>query len=67
MSVLWWVPVGVGIAALPPLYWLTRRVASELESLRESVVALSELRPAVIAVESDATQVRRALENLRLR
>jgi hypothetical protein len=67
MSALWWVPVGVGVAALPPLYWLTRRVAEELESLRASVAALSDLRPAVVAVESDATVVRRALENLRLR
>ena len=67
MSALWWVPVGVGVVALPPLYWLARRVAAELESLRSSVAALSDLRPAVIAVESDATSVRRALENLRQR
>jgi hypothetical protein len=67
MTALWWVPVAVGAAALAPLYWLTRLVATELEALRASVAALSEMRPAVAAVESDATQVRRALENLRLR
>jgi hypothetical protein len=64
---LWWVSVALGAAALPPLYWLTRLVATELDALRASVAALSELRPAVAAVESDATEVRRALENLRLR
>jgi hypothetical protein len=67
MSALWWVPVGVGAAALLPLYWLSRLVAAELESLRSSLAVLSELRPAVVALDADAAEVRRALENLRLR
>ena len=41
-------------------------VAAELQSLRSSVAVLSQLRPAVVAVESDVAEVRRALENLRL-
>ena len=67
MSALWWIPVGVGAVALVPLYQLTRRVAVELDKLRASVTLLSDLRPAVVAVEADAAAVRRALENLRLR
>ena len=67
MSALWWIPVAVGAAALPPLYWLNRLVATELAALRASVVTLSDLKPAVAAVESDAAQMRRTLENLRLR
>jgi hypothetical protein len=67
MSALWWIPVGVGAAGLIPLYQLTRRVAAELAQLRASVSVLSDLRPAVVAVESDAAGVRRALENLGLR
>jgi hypothetical protein len=66
MSALWWIPVGVGAVALVPLYQLTRLVAAELQSLRYSVAVLSQLRPAVVAVESDVAEVRRALENLRL-
>lgn len=67
MSALWWVPVAVGAAALLPLYSLTRRVAAELAALKASVVTLSDLKPALAAVESDTDGVRRALENLRLR
>jgi hypothetical protein len=67
MSALWWIPVGVGAVALAPLYRLTRLVAAELDDLRASVAVLSQLGPAVVAVESDANRVRRALENLRLR
>jgi len=67
MSALWWIAVGVGVAALPPLYWLNRLVAAELVALRAAVARLGDLKPAVAAVESDANEVRRALENLRLR
>jgi hypothetical protein len=67
MSAFWWLPVALGAAALPPLYRLNRLVAAELVALRASVVALADLKPAVAAVESDADEVRRTLENLRLR
>jgi hypothetical protein len=67
MSALWWLPVALGAAALPPLFWLNRSVAAELVALRASVVNLADLKAAVAAVESDADEVRRTLENLRLR
>ncbi len=67
MTALWWVPVGVGAVALVPLYRLSRLLATELRSLRSSVVMLAELGTAAAAVESDAADVRRVLENLRLR
>jgi hypothetical protein len=67
MSALWWIPVALGAAALPPLLWLNRVVAGELAALRASVITLSDLKPAVASVEADAAEMRRTLENLRLR
>jgi len=67
MSALWWIPVALGAAALPPLLWLNRVVAAELDALRASVVTLADMKPAVASVQADAAEVRRTLENLHLR
>ena len=65
MSLVPLVPLAVVAAGAAALVVTTRRVIREVTDLQQSILALQRLRPAVIALRREATQV--GQEALRLR
>lgn len=67
VSALWFIPLVVAAAAVWPLMAASRRLAADLDALRESIRALADLDQQVVAVGDEVRRSYRAIKNLPLR
>lgn len=64
LSSLWWLPLGVAVLGIGPLWWQTRRLARELVAVRCSLAGLRRVRPVLEEAKADMALTRRGLEDL---
>jgi hypothetical protein len=57
LSMIWWLPLALGAAAVVPLWRGAQRLGQEAAALRSSIDALARLRPLVADLRAEVAAV----------